>query len=94
MIPLMLANNAEKVVIKKIGGSAEVKRLLQSLGFAADEGVCVVASAAGDMIIDVKGTRVAVSRELAERILVEPVGTDAGFADQYLALPKQKQLKN
>lgn len=76
MIPLTFANNGEKIVIKKIGGSAEVKRLLQNLGFAADEGICIVASVAGNLIIDVKGTRVAVSRELAERIMVEPVAAE------------------
>lgn len=76
MIPLIFANNGEKIIIKKIGGNAEVKRLLQNLGFAADEGVYIVASVAGNLIIDVKGTRVAVSRELAEKIMVEPVAVE------------------
>lgn len=70
MIPLALANNGEENVIKKIGGSPEVKKHLENLGFVIGGAVTVVTSLAGNVIVNVKNTRVAISKEMAQKIMV------------------------
>lgn len=70
MIPLALANVGEENVIKKIGGSPEVKKHLENLGFVIGGAVTVVTLLAGNVIVNVKDARVAVSREMAQKIMV------------------------
>ena len=70
MMPLILANVGEENIIKKIGGSPEVKQHLENLGFVEGETVRVVSDIAGNLIVQVKDARVAISRELAIKILV------------------------
>lgn len=70
MIPLALANNGEENVIKKIGVSPEVKKHLENLGFVIGGAVTVVTSLAGNVIVNVKDTRVAISKEMAQKIMV------------------------
>ena len=70
MMPLLLANVGEENVIKRIGGSPEVKQHLENLGFVEGETVRVVSDIAGNLIVQVKDARVAISRELAIKILV------------------------
>ena len=66
MMPLSLAEVGEENIIKRIGGSPEVKRHLENLGFVAGGGVTVV----GNVIVNVKDTRVAISKEMAVKIMV------------------------
>ena len=70
MMPLLLANVGEENVIKKIGGSPEVKKHLENLGFVAGGTVTVLNSIGGNLIVNVKEARVAVSREMAQKIMV------------------------
>ena len=70
MMPLLLANVGEENVIKRIGGSPEVKQHLENLGFVEGETVRVVSDIGGNLIVQVKDARVAISRELAIKILV------------------------
>lgn len=70
MMPLTLANVGEDNIIKKVGGSAEVKKHLENLGFVAGGNVRVVTSMAGNIIVNVKEARVAISREMAQKIMV------------------------
>lgn len=70
MMPLTLANIGEDNIIKKIGGSAEVKKHLENLGFVAGGNVSVVTSMAGNIIVNVKESRVAISREMAQKIMI------------------------
>lgn len=70
MMPLTLANVGEENIIRKIGGSPEVKKHLENLGFVAGGSVTVVTSMAGNVIVNVKEARVAVSREMAARIMI------------------------
>ncbi|MEF9988106.1 MAG: FeoA family protein [Christensenella sp.] len=70
MMPLTLANVGEDNIIKKIGGSAEVKKHLENLGFVAGGNVKVVTSMAGNIIVNVKEARVAISKEMAQKIMV------------------------
>ena len=62
MMPLILANVGEENVIKKIGGSPEVKQHLENLGFVVGGSVIIVNTMGGNLIVNVKETRVAVSR--------------------------------
>ena len=70
MMPLSLAEVGEKNIIKRIGGSPEVKRHLENLGFVTGGGVTVVSTLGGNVIVNVKDTRVAISKEMAVKIMV------------------------
>lgn len=70
MMPLTLANVGEENIIKRIGGSPEVKKHLENLGFVAGGNVTVITSMAGNVIVNVKEARVAISREMAQKIMV------------------------
>lgn len=70
MMPLIFANIGEENIIRKVGGSPEVKKHLEDLGFVAGGSVTVVSSIGGNLIVNVKESRVALSREMASRIMV------------------------
>ena len=70
MMPLCLANPGEDNVIKKIGGSPEVKQHLENLGFVVGGTVTIVNTLAGNLIVNVKETRVAISEEMARKIMI------------------------
>lgn len=70
MIPLILADVGEKNTVKKIGGSPELKKHLENLGFVVGGDVTVISSLAGNVIVNVKETRVGISAEAARKIMV------------------------
>ena len=70
MMRLILANVGEENIIKKIGGSPEVKQHLENLGFVVGGSVKIVNTMGGNLIVNVKETRVAVSREMAQKIMI------------------------
>jgi len=70
MIPLTLASSGEVNVIKKIGGKQEVKAHLENLGFVVGGGVMVINTIGGNLIVNVKDSRVAISREMAQKIMI------------------------
>ena len=70
MMPLMLAGIGEENTIKKIGGSPEIKKHLEDLGFVVGGSVTVVNALGGNVIVTVKESRVAISEEMARRIMV------------------------
>lgn len=70
MMPLNLANLDEEVMIRRIGGSQEVRQHLENLGFVVGGNVTVVASLGGNIIVNVKESRVAISEEMARKIMV------------------------
>ena len=69
-MPLNLAVLGEEVMIKRIGGSSEVRAHLQNLGFVPGAVVMVVSSMGGNLIVNVKNARVAISKELAQKIMI------------------------
>ncbi|MFR0985838.1 FeoA family protein [Frisingicoccus sp.] len=69
-MPLTMAKAGEENTIIKIGGKEEVRRFLESLGFVAGSIVSVVSEMNGNVIVNVKGSRVAISREMANKIMV------------------------
>ncbi|MGM9658800.1 MAG: ferrous iron transport protein A [Eubacteriales bacterium] len=70
MMPLLLAPVGEENIIKKVGGSPDVKKHLENLGFVAGGRVTVISQIAGNLIVNVKESRVAISREMAGKIIV------------------------
>ena len=70
-MPLTFAKQGEKVVIQKIGGKAETKKFLETLGFVVGETITIVNQVAGNLIINVKESRVAISKEMAGKITVQ-----------------------
>ena len=70
MLPLSLADIGEENTIKKIGGSAEVKQHLENLGFVVGGNVTVITALGGNVIVNVKEARVAISEEMARKIMV------------------------
>ena len=70
MMPLSLAQVREENIIKRIGGSPEVKRHLENLGFVVGGEVTVVNTLGGNVIVNVKEARVAISKEMAVKIMV------------------------
>ena len=69
-MPLSLAVPGEENLIRRIGGSEEVRAHLQNLGFVPGGTVTVISSIGGNLIVNVKGARVAVSKEMAQKIMV------------------------
>ena len=70
MMPLSLAVPGEENTIRKIGGSPEIKLHLENLGFVVGGNVTVVTTLAGNVIVNVKESRVAISEELARKIMI------------------------
>ena len=70
MMPLSLADVGEENTIKKIGGNTEVKKHLENLGFVVGGNVKVISALGGNVIVNVKESRVAISEEMARRIMV------------------------
>ena len=70
MLPLTMANPGEPVTIKKIGGKAETKKFLETLGFVVGGVVTVVYEISGNMIVNVKDSRVAIGKDMANKIMV------------------------
>ena len=70
MIPLTLARSGEVNVIKRIGGKQEVRAHLENLGFVVGGGVMVINTIGGNLIVNVKDSRVAISREMAQKIMI------------------------
>lgn len=70
MMPLAMARTGEKVVIRKISGNDDIRRHLATLGFVVDSTILVVSSMGGNLIVEVKGSRVALDRSMARRIFI------------------------
>ncbi len=70
MMPLSLVVVGENNIIKKIGGKPEVKKHLENLGFVVGGNVQVVSTLGGNVIVNVKEARVAISKEMAQKIMV------------------------
>ena len=70
MMPLSLEGIGEENTIKKIGGSPEVKQHLENLGFVVGGSVKIVNTLGGNVIVNVKESRVAISEEMARKIMV------------------------
>ncbi len=70
MMPITMTRPGETVTIRKITGKDEVRRHLAELGFVVDSDVTVVSEIAGNLILQVKNSRIALDKTMANRILV------------------------
>ena len=70
MMPVLLAGVGEDNIIRKIGGNQETKKHLEDLGFVVGGTVTVVSEINGNLIVKVKDSRVAISREMAGKIMI------------------------
>ena len=70
MMPLNLADAGEENIIKKVGGSPDVKKHLEDLGFVPGGRVTLVTTNGGNVIVNVKESRIAISSEMAMKIMV------------------------
>ena len=69
-MPLTMVRPGEENVIKKIGGKEETRRFLENLGFIAGGTVIVISEIGGNMIVNVKDSRVAIGKDMANKIMV------------------------
>jgi len=70
MMPLVFAEVGEKAIIKKLGGSPDVKQHLENLGFVVGSEVSIINTIDGNIIVKVKEARVAISKEMAQKIMI------------------------
>ena len=70
MMPLTLASVGAENMIRRIGGTPAVKKHLEDMGFTAGGSVTVVSANGGNLIVSVKESRVAISREMAQKIMI------------------------
>lgn len=69
-MPLTFANVGEENMIKKVGGNPETRKFLENLGFVAGTSVTVINEIGGNVIVNVKESRIAVSKEMASKIMI------------------------
>ena len=70
MTPLTLVHTGEENIIKRVGGKPETRKFLENLGFVVGGSVTVISEISGNVIVNVKDSRVAVSKEMACKIMV------------------------
>ena len=70
MMPLSMMEAGEPNVIKKVGGREETRRFLENLGFVVGGEVTVISEAEGNIIVNVKEARVAIGKDMANKIMV------------------------
>lgn len=70
MMPLALADVGEENMVKRVGGNPEMKKHLEDLGFVAGSNVTIVNKLGGNIIVNVKDSRIAISNEMAQKIMV------------------------
>lgn len=70
MMPITMAGIGEKCKIQKIGGNEETRRFLANLGFVAGAEVVVLSKIGGNVIVNVKDSRVAVNEDMARHIMI------------------------
>lgn len=69
-MPLALADAGEENIVKKVGGNPELKQHLENLGFVVGAAVTVITSMGGNVIVNIKESRVAISSEMAMKIMI------------------------
>lgn len=69
-MPLTMAKTGESNIIKRVGGKEETRRFLENLGFVIGGCVTVVSEIGGNMIVNVKESRVAINKEMANKIMI------------------------
>lgn len=69
-MPLTLAKEGEPASIKKVGGKEDVRQFLENLGFVTGAAVTVISTVGGNLIVNIKDSRIAIGKDMASRIMV------------------------
>lgn len=69
-MPLTLAKEGEPASIKKVGGKEDTRKFLENLGFVVGAAVTVVSTVGGNVIVNIKDSRIAIGKDMANRIMV------------------------
>lgn len=69
-MPLTMVKQGERITVKKVGGKEDTRRFLENLGFVVGSYVTVVSELGGNMIVNVKDSRVAIGKDMANKIMV------------------------
>lgn len=69
-MPITLAEVGQEKIIKKIGGRQEIRAHLEDLGFVVGSAVTVINAIGGNVIVNVKESRIAISKEMAQKIMI------------------------
>lgn len=69
-MPLSMVKKGEANIIKKIGGKEDIKKFLGNIGFVVGAAVTVISEIKGNMIVEVKNSRVAIGKDMANKIIV------------------------
>ena len=70
MMPLTLADIGTENTIRRVGGNEETRRCLENLGFVTGTPITVLSSIGGNVIVNVKGSRVAINEDMARHIMI------------------------
>ena len=70
MMPLSLASPGEENIVQRVGGSPEIRQHLKELGFVPGSAVTIINTLGGNVIVKVKESRVAISGEMAGKIMI------------------------
>ena len=70
MMPLTMADVGEPITIKRVGGREETRKFLENLGFVTGGTVTLLSEAGGNVIVNVKDSRIAIGKEMARKIMV------------------------
>ena len=69
-MPLTFAKEGEAASIKKVGGKEDIRQFLENLGFVVGAAVTVISTSGGNLIVNIKDSRVAIGKDMASRIIV------------------------
>ena len=69
-MPLVLAPAGKINIVKRIGGTAEIRQFLETLGFIVGSAVTVISENNGNIIVSIKNSRVAIGKEIAQKIII------------------------
>lgn len=70
MMPLSMVKEGEENIIQRVGGKEETRRFLENLGFVIGSPVTVVSEIGGNMIVNIKDSRVAIGKDMANKIMI------------------------
>lgn len=71
MIPLAMVDKGKAVVVQRVGGKEETRRFLENLGFVSGATIMVINEASGNLIVNVKESRIAIGKDMANKIMVQ-----------------------
>jgi len=69
-MPLVLAPAGQINIVKRIGGTAEIRQFLETLGFIVGSAVTVISENNGNIIVSIKNSRIAIGKEIAQKIII------------------------